>query len=299
MNDKPAVRPDVAVGDALLAVVRDILGEARTAIDDPARSGAEAVHDYRKAMKRWRALLRLIEPFIGEDGPRLRVEARDLARELAGARDAQSALDALEDLRDVGGALTPGAMTAMQDRLAAIKQSAEATALTETMRGRLRAALTGADLATGTWPLQGVSFSDLARELASAYGRARRAMPADWRHADAHSLHELRQRVVTHRYQMDLVEPLWPRMGKLWIGEAQRLRDRLGAHHDLDMLTGLTQPHGLLARWRSRLAPLIAARQEAHVRAAAKLASRLFAERPKAFRRRLETLWATGSGGAD
>jgi CHAD domain-containing protein len=299
MKDKPAVRPDVAVGDALLAVVRDILGEARGAIDDPERSGADAVHDYRKAMKRWRALLRLIEPFIGEDGSRLRIEARDLARELAGARDAQSALDALADLRDIGDALAPGAIAAMQNRLAEIKQSAEATVLTETMRGRLRAALTGADLATGTWPLHGVAFSDLARELARAYGRARNAMPADWGRADAHSLHDLRQRVVTHRYQMDLVEPLWPRMGKLWLGEAQRLRDRLGAHHDLDMLTGLTQPHQLLARWRSRLAPLIAARQDSHVRAAAKLAGRLFAERPKAFRRRLETLWATGGGTAD
>ncbi len=26
-----------------------------------------AVHDYRKAMKRWRALLRLLEPFLGDD----------------------------------------------------------------------------------------------------------------------------------------------------------------------------------------------------------------------------------------
>ena len=98
MDAKLAVRPDHAVGDALVGVARDILAEARTAVDDEERADAQAVHDYRKAMKRWRALLRLIEPFIGEDGSRLRVEARDLARELAGARDAQSALDALADL---------------------------------------------------------------------------------------------------------------------------------------------------------------------------------------------------------
>src|SRR5262249_48252916 len=92
MSDKPAIRPDGAVGDALKAVARDILAESLAALDDPEKTDAVAVHEYRKAMKRWRAFLRLTIPFIGEEGERLRVEARDLARELAGARDAQSAL---------------------------------------------------------------------------------------------------------------------------------------------------------------------------------------------------------------
>src|SRR5689334_4528203 len=86
MSDKPAIRPDAAVGAALRAVARDILAEAVASLDDPEKSDATAVHDYRKAMKRWRAFLRLVIPFIGDDGERLRVEARDLARELAGAR---------------------------------------------------------------------------------------------------------------------------------------------------------------------------------------------------------------------
>ena len=65
MNDRPALRPSVAVGEALRGVAHDILAEARAAIEDPARSEAEAVHDFRRAMKRWRALLRLLEPFLG------------------------------------------------------------------------------------------------------------------------------------------------------------------------------------------------------------------------------------------
>ena len=83
-------------------MARDILAEARAAIENPAKSDAEAVHDFRRAMKRWRALLRLIEPFIGEEAKRLRDEARDLARALSGARNAQSALDALADLEKTG-----------------------------------------------------------------------------------------------------------------------------------------------------------------------------------------------------
>jgi CHAD domain-containing protein len=296
MNDKPAVHPDVSVGDTLLAAARDVLENARVALDDPARTDAVAVHDYRKAMKRWRALLRLLQPFIGNDGQRLRHEARDLARELAGARDAQSALDALDDLGDAGPTLTPGALAAIRRRVGEVRQSAETMALTEAMRGRLRAAITVAELSAGGWLLSQVGFSEVARELAVTYARARDTIPADVEKASGDELHELRKRVVAHRYQMELVEPLWPRMGKLWIDEAQRLRDRLGAHHDLDTLTALVAPHQPLARWRSRLLPLIAARHAAHAHAAGKLARRLFAERPKAFRRRLEALWESRGG---
>src|SRR5262249_33739805 len=122
MVDKPAVRPDIAVGDALVAVARDILEEARTAIDDPARSDAVAVHDFRKAMKRWRAFLRLIEPFMGQEGTQLRLEGRDLARELAGARDAQAALDALADLGNGNGGLPAASIATIRARIEEIRQ---------------------------------------------------------------------------------------------------------------------------------------------------------------------------------
>jgi hypothetical protein len=90
---------------------------------------------------------------------------------------------------------------------------------------------------------------------------------------------------------MELVVPLWPRIGRLWVDEAQRLRDRLGTCQDLAVLAQLTAPQQPLARWRSRLAPLIAARRTSHVEYARRLARRLFAERPRAFRERLEAMW--------
>ena len=64
---------------------------------------------------------------------------------------------------------------------------------------------------------------------------------------------------------MELVEPLWPRLGHIRIQEAQRLRDRLGRHHDLAVLAALAGPHQPLAPWRARLAPAIAARQADHI----------------------------------
>jgi hypothetical protein len=111
-------------------------------------------------------------------------------------------------------------------------------------------------------------------------------------------MHELRQRVVDHRYQIDLVEPLWPRHSRMWTDEAERLRDRLGRCQDIEILRRLTEPHQPLAHWRSRLTPACTERTLDLSQRAATIAHRLFAEKPRAFRHRLETLWQKGRQGS-
>jgi CHAD domain-containing protein len=294
MSDEPALRPDLAVGEALRAVARDILVEARGAISDPALSDAEAVHRFRREIKRWRALLRLLDPYLGDHGRRLRTEARDLARSLGGARDAQSALDALNDLAEHGLGFSDRSLATVRKRIAEIKQAAETTTLTSDMRTRIVDALDQATAAAERWPLHTLTFADIADRLARGYRAGRRLIPESWPEADAEALHELRKRIVSHRYQMETVRPLWRRFTKMWLGEAQRLRDRLGRHQDLLLLELLIAPHQPLAAWRSRLAPAIARRKDEHVEAARRIATRMFVEKPGAFRRRLEVMWETG-----
>ena len=64
MGEKPALQPDAAIGPAMRAIAGHILAKARTAILDPERTNEAAVHDFRRAMKQWRALMRLLAPFI-------------------------------------------------------------------------------------------------------------------------------------------------------------------------------------------------------------------------------------------
>jgi len=289
MRGKAGVRPDVRVGEALAGAARDILHEARDALDDRARPDAAAVHQYRKDMKRWRAMLRLLAPFLGPDGEGLQRQARDLARELAPARDAQAALDALADLGKAEPGLPAAVTKALRGRIEKLRAN-ETTALDDGVRQKLGGALDAAELAAEHWPVDRVGVAELAAALAAGYRRARKAVPPDFSAASAEKLHDLRKRVIVHRYQIELVAPLWPRMTKAWIAEAQRLRERLGHHHDLGVLDGLTAAGRPLARWRARLKPAIAARQATHVAAAAKIAARLFAEKPRAFRKRLEAL---------
>jgi CHAD domain-containing protein len=279
-------------GDGLAAAGRSIIADGRRALTDPELSDAEAVHDVRKALKRWRALLRLLARPLGEQADQMRAEAREMMRALAGARDAQSALDALADLRKGDVPFSPASLETISQRLTTIKDAAEQTGFTKEMRDRLSRYLDYAALSLERWPLAAIDFDTVADGLAVTYRRGRQLLPDDWAEADAEHLHDLRRRVVEHGHQMDLIEPLWPRLGKLWAEEAQRLRNRLGACQDMAVFSGLTAPHQPLAPWRSRLVPLIETRRAAHLKTAARLAGRLFAEKPKAFRRRIAALWS-------
>jgi len=296
MNNKPALRPQGAVGDGLRAAARDILSTARHTINGPVENEAAAIHDFRKAIKQWRALLRLLEPLLGTDARKLRLDARELARGLALARDGQAALDALADLGEGRDMLAKRSRAAVARHLEALQASAQTTNSIAEFRPRLLDYLQTATNAVEHWQLE-YDFSDIAACLAKTYRRARAAVPDDWWRARPEDLHAFRRRIIEHRYQLELIEPLWPRMNRLWVDEAQRLRNRLGAHHDLVVLAGLTARNRPLAPWRSRLAPLITARQADHIRAAARLTNRLLAEKPKALRRRLEALWASNAAG--
>jgi len=291
---KAALQPDAAIGPALRAIAAEILAKARLVLTDPERTNQAAVHDFRRAMKQWRALMRLLEPFIPE-ADRWRREARDHARSLAHARDSTAALNAFDGLGEKGILLLSKRSEAtVRSRIEALRGNSEQAVLTPALRETILAWLDAAAATIETWPLDPFDFSAIAAQLAGSYRSARRRIPADWAAAGAADLHALRQRVVDLRYQMELVEPLWPRFTRMWTEEAERLRERLGRYQDLEVLRGLTAPNQPLAHWRSRLTPACAERSAALVQRASRIADRLFAERPKAFRRRLEALWERG-----
>ena len=289
---EPPARDRRGFGNALVAAAQSILAEAQKAITDPELPEPEAVHDLRKAFKRWRALLRLLALPLGQPAEEMRAEARELMRALSSARDAQSALDALDDLRKCDQPFSATSSETIRKRLTEIRDAAEKTSFTPEMREQLARYLNFAALSIERWPLRDIDFDTVSDGLTVTYRRARQLIPDNWLDTDAEHLHDLRRRVVEHRHQMDPIEPLWPRLGQVWSAEAQRLRNQLGACQDLAVLTSFTAPHHPLAPWRSRLAPLIEGRRVAHLKTAARLAGRLFAEKPKAFRRRIDALWS-------
>jgi CHAD domain-containing protein len=290
-GNEAALQPNVAIGPAVRTIAGNILAKARVALTDAERTDEAAVHDFRRATKQWRALMRLLSPFI-PDADRWRREARDHAHSLAQARDGAAALNAYDGLVDKGILnLSKRSSATVRGRIEALRGNEEKAVFTPGLRDTIIAWIDTAAAAIDSWPLDPFDFSAIAAELADGYRAARRRIPEDWATADAVDLHTLRQRVVDLRYQMELVEPLWPRFGRMWVDQAERLRERLGRCQDLEVLKRLTTPHQPLAPWRSRLTPACAERSAALTQRAARIAYRLFSERPKAFRQRLEALW--------
>jgi CHAD domain-containing protein len=274
-----------SLGESLLAAARAILADARGALSAPDLSNAARVHHVRKTFKRWRALLRLLQDSPATSAAELRVEARDLMRELSAARDRQSALDALDDLGN-GKALAPATLASMRARLTSSGEAAETITLTSDLRARIADHLDRASHAVDSWRPSELSTAEIGNALGRNYRRARRLVPKRWKTAEPTRLHELRRRVVEHQHQIELIAPLVPRLAKDRGRELQRLRNRPGTCQDLAVLAQLTAPQQPLARWRLRLMPTIESRRETHLRNAARLAETLFAEKPKAFRQR-------------
>ncbi len=293
MGKKPALQPKAAIGPAVRAIAEHTLAGARAVMTDPELSSQDAVHEFRRAMKEWRSLMRLLAPFIPE-AERWRIEARDHARSLAQARDSQAALNAFNDVLKRGLVLSERTQATIRARIEDLRGSEERAVLTPDLQATIIGWIDGAVAAVEAWPLDPFDFSAVAAQLTVGYRGARRRMPSDWSLASDAELHAFRQRVVNHRYQMELVQPLWPRFGKMWTKEAERLRDRLGKCQDLAVLERLTAPHQPLAHWRARLTPACGERRLQLTHRASRIARRLFAERPKAFRHRLESLWKDG-----
>lgn len=283
------------VAHPLREIANDILATALAAQEQ--LNGADpgtAIHEVRVALKRWQALLRLLEDTIGNEAVVLRHEARLLARDFGRSRDAQTVLDALADIAKPREAETPPlserTQATLTRRLQEARTVSEAAQLHAGVIQHLHDGLARASACAANWPLERISLEDVITALAQSYRRARRRLPREWEEADAEGIHDFRKAIVAFRYQLDLIAPLWPKVWNVFIDEVQKVRMQLGKSNDLVALGMLIQPKQPLAHWRSRLTPLIENRRRLHLDRARALSGRVFAESPRSFRKRIEAL---------
>lgn len=281
----------------------DILAAARAALDGMGTdTPSDAIHDFRLALKRWRALLRLLKALLEDEVVVLRSEARLLSREFSRSRDAQAALDALADIvaaNEEAPPISKRTQATMTARLEAIRNTTELIALDAGAAHHRRDSLARAATSASLWPLERITFGDIAAGLTQSYRRVRRRLPHDWEMMTTEEAHDLRKALVTFRYQLELIEQLWPKVWRTFIAEVQRVRLQLGRSNDLVVLRELTQPKQPLAHWRSRLIPLIEDRRHFHLARARMLASRMFAESPRSFQKRIGAMWKAATAAAE
>lgn len=253
----------------------------------------EGVHATRKALKRLRALLTCAEPAL--DAPEIRKRKavlRSIGRMLAPQRDATIALQTARDLSQRFGADAAPIFVELTAHLEMtsgdLSKSLDAEVALEARR---RLNLEAKKLAKIR--LSGKGFEPLMVGIETVYRTARRAFKRAYEHPSDDAFHTLRKCVQMHWRHMSLLSNAWPDSFAVRIAAARELSQMLGDDHDVAIMLGCLG--AMPDESRAEIAALCARRQQ-ELREAARLRlALLFAERPKAFGKRMSQYWRFGA----
>jgi CHAD domain-containing protein len=263
------------------ALVRSIRAAAAQ-FPGPGEEAPERVHDVRKTLKQARAIARLFLHCVGEPA-RVTIAALAATRRQTGrARDLDVMALRLKRLAPPAEVAEPLLAAIAREREAALRARRGLAA--RAPRARLNALakrLEGWDLsAIGTEAI----VTAVARTYRQARRRGRRAFDSD----EPAALHAFRARVVDLRYQLALLACAWPEALNAQAEGLDGLREALGDHHDLHVLSGFAADRGELPpEALEDLTARVTAKQKKLRRRGEAEFRRLFPETPNAFAARL------------
>jgi CHAD domain-containing protein len=274
------------------AIARVARGRIDHAIDElrgkTDSTPVEAVHEARKDMKKLRGLLRLARGELGSKTcARENACFRDAAGELAGTRDLDVMLETLAGLTY----LPPGVGWELRKAIEAHRERSAGHGDRDAAARSAVAILREARKRVSDWPLERDSFDALAKGLHKTYRQGRHDYRAALDEPTVESLHEWRKRVKDLWYHHTLLRFLWPPVVEIAGDEAHALSDRLGDDHDLAMLAAWVEDNAAAG---PEFFDAVARRRGELQDEAFALGARVYAEKPKAFVRRMDRLWDAG-----
>jgi CHAD domain-containing protein len=255
---------------------------------------AKAIHGARKDLKKLRTVLRLARGELPKDLYRDEMRRyRNAGRALSASRDATVKLKTLDRLADGEGELPREAVENWRAILARDEEAAANLAADE----QAAIGLIEPGLASiRGWPLTGDSWKMIGGAVERTHRRGRRAMRAAERVPDEERVHRWRKRAKDLWYELALLSGAWSPPLEATAEEAHRLTELLGDHHDLALLAADLRERRLGERETRTLAAAIDGRQERLAGSAFGVGRRLYAEKPKAFDRRLRRYWRAWRG---
>ncbi len=274
-----------------------------------------AVHETRKAMKRVRALLKLLRPGLSAaDYRREKKRFADVGRLISGVRDRAvlAATAAALSEQTMGKARVAAqrlARHASSHATAATRASGQGEAPGEGEKAvrlddggreeadRVKAAIVALEQAGKSvkkLKLRSHGFDVVRTGLAKTYRAARRYMKLAYKtNVDEH-FHEWRKSVQAHWRHMLLVDRAWPDVFAARAQLAKEMSDLLGEDHDLYVLVRTLDTHqewGSSAAGRDALVRAARVRQDA-IRAELEAKGKaLFAEPANRFIARIDSYW--------
>lgn len=287
-----------SVEQELGRIARQQLERASAELTDPELDPDKAVHQARKRFKKLRSLLRLVRPALDREVYKSwNRRFRDLGRSLAGARDADvllQTLDVLEEAMRVNAAAPD--LSALRRELAA---STGQEAGDDSRDLKTRMAAVAEDLRAAReemirLSIDGNRFETLGAGLQWTHARGRKALRKTRESSTDDHFHEWRKRVKDHWNHSRLLMDVWPSLMKPYAKEMKRLSDLLGDDHDLAVfrqrlreLPEDTIPEPIA----EALHQSIEHRQRMLRSEAYRVGNRVYAEKSKRLRQRIESWW--------
>jgi CHAD domain-containing protein len=290
--------PDERVRDEVRRCAREQLDDAVRQLSEEVTSDpAEAVHEARKAVKKNRALLRFTRGAVPRQQRRRENAAlRDAARGLSGVRDADVMVGTIDRLSDTfSGQVPERTFRAVRDKLDEARQAHRVVAVDAALHSDAIQDLGAALLRVEDWRLERGGWRALKPGLTETYQRGRKAFRRAQDEPTLENLHEWRKRVKDLWYELRLLQPVCGPVVKGQAKEAGELSDLLGDDHDLGVLsqTVADMSDGLAVDTEA-LQGLIEHRRGELQLEAMFAGGRLYAERRKAFVRRIHSYWRAG-----
>lgn len=254
----------------------------------------EAVHAARKALKKERSLLRLARGSMKRSARRRENAAfRDAGRRLSSARDADVMVEAVDALAErYAGQLPEKNFTAIRDHLRESGEGSRRSLMDSGLTGEVAEELKTARMRTAQWQLRHGGWKAVDAGLERSYRRGRSAFKTAQDDPTVERLHEWRKRAKDHWYHLRLLTPIAPGTMKGQAKDAHLLSDLLGDDHDLAVLRDTLRAAGpALPVDLDAVIALLDHRRGQLQAQAMLLGERLYAEKPKAFRRRIHAYW--------
>ncbi|WP_064708661.1 CHAD domain-containing protein [Rhizobium bangladeshense] len=295
------IRPDADFTQAFRGVAAEQLESAITFLEERPDGAHEAIHSFRKNLKRLRSLYRLVAREVPHFQKQENARLRDAARSLSAIRDAAALIGTAQYLQhSARGKEESEAL----GRIVTILEGRR-NWMAEAERGlEQRLIETSGVLKEAITALDGISFDGShrrnARMLAKSWRRtarkAKAALAGCHGDASADNFHDLRKRTYDYRLYHALLRDIWPGAMKAKRDAAKELVEDLGHIHDLVVLCELVEAEPQLFTRNDDLAHLLDAiifRQQEDRRQALVKAEAVFADDPDEESERIELLWLT------
>lgn len=284
-----------SIARGLERVIREQLALAIWQLSENIESLDHAVHDARKSVKKTRSALRLVRGVLGRTYAAENDALRDVGRKLSPVRDSQALIEMFDELNDkYRDKFGDKSLLAIRDGLVARKNEAAEQFQKKGQAGQLLDVLREIHAGVKKWPLNRVALPSLLKGFSTTIIRNREAFEDAYDSSRPDRFHEWRKRAKDMRYHLSLVRKAWDPVLKGYMESAKDLESDLGDDHNLVVLrdTILKNPKDFGSQSNVRTFLDVMDSHQRKLREKAKASgTRLYAEKPREWQRRLETSW--------